>query len=317
MRVLTLISLAAGAFFLAGTAEPDLVTGPVTSGIKPEGWPDSTLVRVGIPPRAADEPHHSNSPPAGHRDFHGAVVDTLGGVEGNLFDVFKDGFDSRDAEKEYLAHLAHDACLSYVRPTSTPLEKPFPDGDSMRRAQAIRAKMKLRCEGFGTVRIEDFIRMGRELQERTSSGDGMLSTNYASMPRSPTAEDIQRVRERLTEVLLRYGPVALLSNTGNLVDWLVEARRVLPDVQIHGSLQETDTLNAAVSIAICHAGFDCSADSTLYGITCGAHLDCAPSVEESLLASVGDKRAVVLAQARVIGQAFLQRDPGPLGLIGR
>jgi hypothetical protein len=248
-------------------------------------------------------------------DFQGETFALLGSGMASIFDVFKAGVRSGIQEREYLAYLAYDACLSYVHPTSTPLEKPFPDGDSMRRAQAIKAQMKIRCEGFVTLRTEDLLRMGRELHERMISDEMVFSTNYAGMPRSPTDDDVKRAGDRLSDVLTRYGPVALLSNSGNLVHWLSEAGRNLPDVKMESSLrEEPGTLTDAVNVAICFAGFDCSASSTLYGISCGAHHDCASSMEESILATAGDKRARTLFQAKVIADAFVRRDPTPLGL---
>jgi len=240
----------------------------------------------------------------------------MGSGSVDLFEVFKVGFESGNQEDQYLAYLAYDACLSYVHPTHIPLERPFPDGDSMRRAQAIRSIMKHRCEGFWSVRTEDLNRMGKDLVERTRSGDSMAG-NYASMPRSPSNEDVIQARERLSQLLLRHGPAALLANSGNLVDWLVEVQLSRPDIQVHELLKHTETLSAAALIAMCHAGFDCSAESTLYGITCGAHQDCGPNFEESILASLGEKRATALAQAKVIGQAFIHRNPAPLGLISQ
>lgn len=239
----------------------------------------------------------------------------LSGQTTDLFEVYKLGRASERPEERYLAFRAHDLCRAYVRRASYPAAEAHPDGDSMRRATAIQALMLTRCKGFESERLNQFLDDGKKLTAWYVDENNPMSPNFVHLPRHASPEQIETLRQRWLGLIEQQGASAIAGREGSFSEFL-EVVGTKQDAGAQNGLKlRSPEAIAAASLALCHAGFDCSATSNTYGVVCGVHGSCEPSLAQVFLKGLSaDEAAAVNARAQWLGRSLAARDVVALGL---
>ncbi len=239
----------------------------------------------------------------------------LSGQTIDLFEVYKLGRASERQEERYLAFRAHDLCRASVRRSSYPAADVHPDGDSMRRAAVIQALMTARCKGFESERVNQFIEDGKKLTAWYVDENNPMSPNFVHLPRNASPEQLETLRMRWNELIEQYGASAIAGRESSFSEFLEVAGKSQDAGAQDGVKMRPLEAIAAASLALCHAGFDCSATSNAYGVVCGVHGSCEPSLALAFLKGLSaDEAAAVDARAQWLGRALVARDVVALGL---